>query len=57
MLLKNKILLFIFVLLVSIASALTWNGFNEFSQINKELITKSTERQNKVVSIDRKSVV
>lgn len=51
MLLKNKILLFIFVLLVSIASALTWNGFNEFSQINKELITKSTERQNKVVSI------
>ncbi|MCE7536103.1 methyl-accepting chemotaxis protein [Aliivibrio fischeri] len=51
MLLKNKILLFIFVLLVSIASALTWNGFNEFSQINKDLITKSTEDRSKLISV------
>lgn len=51
MLLKNKILLFIFVLLVSIASALTWNGFNEFTQINKDLITKSTEDRSKLISV------
>ncbi len=51
MLLKNKILLFIFVLLVAIASALTWNGFSEFNQINKDMIIKSTEDRSKLISV------